>query len=209
MKMFAVDETSVSGYLYHRLLGHEVEQQTLRVHMPKRFSAPGLPELNHSQVRPVCHAGCVMSFAHCSTLSCSPVYGIAGSRLLEDLSRYSAAPGQSVGVAHVCRCCHCVSVVMARVLKLATCCVQVNAVKAVLQSPLSLIQGPPGTGKTVTSATLVYQLAKQGQGQVSPAASSSCFISWPAIFLRPVQQHHLPREKCCVTQGTIAALAVH
>lgn len=38
--------------------------------------------------------------------------------------------------------------------------------KAVLQSPLSLIQGPPGTGKTVTSATLVYQLAKQAQGQV-------------------------------------------
>ena len=51
MKMFAVDETSVSGFLYHRLLGHEVEQQTLRVHMPKRFSAPGLPELNHSQAR--------------------------------------------------------------------------------------------------------------------------------------------------------------
>ena len=46
-------------------------------------------------------------------------------------------------------------------------CMQVNAVKAVLQSPLSLIQGPPGTGKTVTSATLVYQLAKQGQGQAS------------------------------------------
>ncbi|KAL0019947.1 hypothetical protein WJX79_002722 [Trebouxia sp. C0005] len=101
MKMFAVDETSVSGYLYHRLLGHEVEQQTLRVHMPKRFSAPGLPELNHSQV---------------------------------------------------------------------------NAVKAVLQSPLSLIQGPPGTGKTVTSATLVYQLAKQGQGQVLVAAPSNVAV---------------------------------
>lgn len=52
MKMFAVDETSVSGYLYHRLLGHQVEQHALRVHMPKRFSAPGLPDLNHSQV---CH----------------------------------------------------------------------------------------------------------------------------------------------------------
>ena len=26
--------------------------------------------------------------------------------------------------------------------------------------------GPPGTGKTVTSATIVYQLAKLGQGQV-------------------------------------------
>ena len=26
--------------------------------------------------------------------------------------------------------------------------------------------GPPGTGKTVTSASIVYQLAKLGQGQV-------------------------------------------
>ena len=51
--------------------------------------------------------------------------------------------------------------------------VQVNAVKAVLQSPLSLIQGPPGTGKTVTSATLVYQLAKQGQGQARPQPPTS------------------------------------
>lgn len=77
-----------------RLLGHEVEPQVLRVTLPPRFSAPGLPELNHSQF---------------------------------------------------------------------------TAVKAVLQRPLSLIQGPPGTGKTVTSATLVYHLARQGMGQV-------CFI---------------------------------
>jgi len=34
--------------------------------------------------------------------------------------------------------------------------------------PLSLIQGPPGTGKTVTSASIVYHLAKQGNGQVPP-----------------------------------------
>ena len=27
LKTFAVDDTSVSGFLYHRLLGHEVEQQ--------------------------------------------------------------------------------------------------------------------------------------------------------------------------------------
>ena len=50
MKTFAVDEQSVSGYIYHKLLGHEVEPVTLRTAMPKRFSAPGLPELNHSQV---------------------------------------------------------------------------------------------------------------------------------------------------------------
>jgi hypothetical protein len=43
---------------------------------------------------------------------------------------------------------------------------QISAVKAVLQSPLSLIQGPPGTGKTVTSATIVYHLASAGLGQV-------------------------------------------
>src|SRR4051812_44903648 len=45
MKTFAVDETSVSGYIYHRLLGHDVEPQTLKTQMPKRFSAPNLPEL--------------------------------------------------------------------------------------------------------------------------------------------------------------------
>jgi regulator of nonsense transcripts 1 len=45
-------------------------------------------------------------------------------------------------------------------------CIQVLAVKSVLQKPVSLIQGPPGTGKTVTSAAIVYHMAKQGQGQV-------------------------------------------
>lgn len=60
MKTFAVDETSVSGYMYHRLLGHDLEAQVIKVALPKRcvtpapltlsFSAPGLPDLNHSQV---------------------------------------------------------------------------------------------------------------------------------------------------------------
>lgn len=53
LKSFAVDETSVSGYIYHKLLGHEVEEQTLKVTLPKKFSAPGLPELNHSQVHAI------------------------------------------------------------------------------------------------------------------------------------------------------------
>ena len=64
------------------------QEEPLRATQPKRYSAPGLPELNHSQQ---------------------------------------------------------------------------EAVRAVLARPLSLVQGPPGTGKTVTSATLVYHLAKQGQ----------------------------------------------
>lgn len=37
---------------------------------------------------------------------------------------------------------------------------QMHAIRVVLQRPLGLIQGPPGTGKTVTSASIVYHLAK-------------------------------------------------
>ncbi|EPS67765.1 hypothetical protein M569_07005, partial [Genlisea aurea] len=101
MKTFAVDDTSVSGYIYHHLLGHEVEMHLVRNALPRRFGAPGLPELNASQV---------------------------------------------------------------------------NAVKSVLQKPLSLIQGPPGTGKTVTSAAIVYHMAKQGQGQVLVCAPSNVAV---------------------------------
>jgi len=101
MKIFAVDETSISGYIYHRLLGHDVEPQILKTQIPKRFSAENLPELNHSQV---------------------------------------------------------------------------SAVKSVLQRPLSLIQGPPGTGKTVTSATIVYHLAKMNPGQVLVCAPSNVAV---------------------------------
>ncbi|KAF8379148.1 hypothetical protein HHK36_028577 [Tetracentron sinense] len=101
MKTFAVDETSVSGYIYHHLLGHEVEVQVVRNTLPRRFGAPGLPELNASQV---------------------------------------------------------------------------FAVKSVLQKAVSLIQGPPGTGKTVTSAAIVYHMAKQGQGQVLVCAPSNVAV---------------------------------
>lgn len=101
LKTFAVDDTSVSGYLYHRLLGHDVEPQNLKTALPPRLSVPGLPDLNHSQL---------------------------------------------------------------------------SAVKAVLQKPLSLIQGPPGTGKTVTSASLVYHLAKQNVGQVLVCAPSNVAV---------------------------------
>ena len=47
---FAADESSVSAYIYHRLLGHEVEDVVYRLDLPKNFSAPNLPELNRSQV---------------------------------------------------------------------------------------------------------------------------------------------------------------
>lgn len=101
MKTFAIDEMSVSGYIFHRLLGHEVAAAPMKVHMPKKFSVPNLPDLNSSQIQ---------------------------------------------------------------------------AVKSVLQKPLSLIQGPPGTGKTVTSATIIYHLSKMNGGQVLVCAPSNVAV---------------------------------
>ena len=101
MKTFAVDDQSVSGYLYFRLLGQDAQVGPMKTHMPRKFSVPGLPDLNNSQV---------------------------------------------------------------------------NAVRSVLQKPLSLIQGPPGTGKTVTSATIIYHLAKLNGGQILVCAPSNVAV---------------------------------
>ncbi|KAJ2557537.1 ATP-dependent RNA helicase [Coemansia sp. RSA 1933] len=101
MKRFAVMESSVSEYIYHRLLGHDIDKIELDTKCPRQFNAPGLPELNESQI---------------------------------------------------------------------------DAIKSALKSPLSLIQGPPGTGKTVTSATLVYHLAKANTGKVLVCAPSNVAV---------------------------------
>jgi regulator of nonsense transcripts 1 len=53
---------------------------------------------------------------------------------------------------------------------------QVDAIRSVLQKPLSLIQGPPGTGKTVTSATIIYHLAKMSGNQVLVCAPSNVAV---------------------------------
>ncbi|QRW14273.1 regulator of nonsense transcripts protein [Ceratobasidium sp. AG-Ba] len=136
MKTFAIDEKSVSGYIYHKLLGHELEPSVLRTQMPKRFSAPGLPELNHSQM---------------------------------------------------------------------------YAVKSVLQKPISLIQGPPGAGKTVTSAAIVYHLAKMNPGQVLVCAPSNVAVDQltekiHATGLKVVRLTAKSRE---ALESSIAFLTLH
>jgi hypothetical protein len=94
-----------------RLLGHTIEEQALKVTIPKRLTAPGLPELNHSQA---------------------------------------------------------------------------EAVRRVLQQPLSLIQGPPGTGKTVTSATIVYQA---GLLPWLPPSAASAVTPWRILVLLAMWTH--------------------
>lgn len=101
MKIFAEDPTCVSGFIYHKLLGNDVEPVEFDVRLPDRFSIPGFAELNASQT---------------------------------------------------------------------------NAVRLVLQRPLSLIQGPPGTGKTVTSATIVYHLAKLTRKKILVCAPSNVAV---------------------------------
>jgi regulator of nonsense transcripts 1 len=54
--VFAIDDTSVTGYIYHKLLGHPVEEQLIaNPKLPDKddFTAPGLPPLNESQVQAV------------------------------------------------------------------------------------------------------------------------------------------------------------
>jgi len=57
LKTFAIDDTSVTGYIYHRLLGHPVEEQriaTARIPASEaEFTVPGLPPLNESQIEAV------------------------------------------------------------------------------------------------------------------------------------------------------------
>ena len=50
LRSFAVESHSVSGYLYHRLLGNDnVKEPRIGQKAPKKYKAPGLPKLNHSQ----------------------------------------------------------------------------------------------------------------------------------------------------------------
>ena len=57
LKTFAVDDTSVTGYIYHKLLGHSVEEQRIATakvpQTPQEFAVPGLPPLNESQMEAV------------------------------------------------------------------------------------------------------------------------------------------------------------
>ena len=63
---------------------------------------------------------------------------------------------------------------------------QMNAIKTVLQRPLGLIQGPPGTGKTVTSASIVYHLAR---------------IYSPA-YVSVLQTHYYAHSNTCIHANT-------
>ena len=54
LRRFAVRERALSPFLYNTILGHDTTPTALpTIHSSKRMSAPGLPELNHSQANAV------------------------------------------------------------------------------------------------------------------------------------------------------------
>ena len=53
MKIMATNDLSLSGYLYHALLGHQQDPITFKLDLPKDLRAPKLDALNHSQVQAV------------------------------------------------------------------------------------------------------------------------------------------------------------
>ncbi len=55
LRSFVADNTSMSAYIYHTILGHTVPAPNMshRIKVPTRLTAPGLPELNHSQMQAV------------------------------------------------------------------------------------------------------------------------------------------------------------
>lgn len=53
MKKFAVDKKSISGYLYYKILGHDVPDIEFDIDLPSDFSVPRFAQLNSSQVNAV------------------------------------------------------------------------------------------------------------------------------------------------------------
>lgn len=47
LKVFLKEETSVSEYIFYKILGYSTTEQFLKVQIPKKLSVEGLPELNH------------------------------------------------------------------------------------------------------------------------------------------------------------------
>ncbi len=53
LKRFWKDETSISSYLYYKLLGKDIQPPVLELMIPDIISAPNLPELNIYQIEAV------------------------------------------------------------------------------------------------------------------------------------------------------------
>lgn len=53
MVQLAHNDNALSSHLYHKLMGHDVEEHMFKSFMPKSCSAPNLAQLNHSQIAAV------------------------------------------------------------------------------------------------------------------------------------------------------------
>lgn len=187
MKAFAVDETSVSGYLYHKwvpvCLPAWCSRNVVTVARPAASAVERLlalppraamPALLHMAGLPRAAAAAATVAAAAVAAACRPTslrpYRAHRPPLHTPHTRTPPPLRRILG--------HQIEEQALKVTipkKLSAPGLpelnhsQAEAVTRVLQSPLALIQGPPGTGKTVTSATIVYQVGAGGLRTVQPA----------------------------------------
>ena len=53
LKVFMRDESSLSNYIFYKILGYTTQEQFIKTNIPKHLSVDGLPELNHFQMNAV------------------------------------------------------------------------------------------------------------------------------------------------------------
>lgn len=49
LRKFESENTSISSYLYHTILGQKWDKNEFNFYIPEDLSAPGLPDLNYYQ----------------------------------------------------------------------------------------------------------------------------------------------------------------
>lgn len=53
LKVFQRDESSVSNYIFYKVLGYNTSEQFIKTNIPKHLSVQGVPDLNHFQINAV------------------------------------------------------------------------------------------------------------------------------------------------------------
>ena len=174
LKKFAVDENSVSPYIYHILLGNDIDVPPIRNVLPSRYA--NIQEVVVVRVIEARHLTCALSVASGAApgvpASQLPRVGSPGPEPLTSLRHLAGAhpriqpdPGAVPPPLSAC--------MPARVPRSKR---PTHSARRAAPEGRRGPQGPPGTGKTVTSAALVYHLVQQTKGRVLVCAPSNVAV---------------------------------
>ncbi|SBT79122.1 regulator of nonsense transcripts 1, putative [Plasmodium malariae] len=148
---FAYNSYSLSGYLYHKLLGHDISDESLEYYkndLVYNNSNSNYHNSNSNYHNSNSNYHNSNSNNHNSNNHNSNNHNSNSNYNMHDGKRRGVLPIVNYSAPNLAPLNHS----------------QIDAIKKSLLSPLSLIQGPPGTGKTLTCATLVYHLSTMRKG---------------------------------------------